>query len=544
MTKKKFSKAARRRAKKKERKCSENEINSEISPSSTTKALANDIEIEYVSAGYSDSTTMAEFDQVFAKFTKAEDLLQPRKIVSSQEEDEKGEEEQKEDNNNQDDKALSRRKQKILSRMSVAELKQLVTHPDVVESHDVTAPDPKLLVHLKGYRNAVPVPRHWCHKRRYLQGKRGLEKKPFRLPEFIAQTGIEKIRKAIEEAEALKKIKQQTRDRVHGRGARMDVDYQVLHDAFFKWQTKPKLSGPGQVYFEGKEYEVQIREKRPGQLSAALKAALGMPDGAPPPWLINMQRFGPPPAYPNLRIPGLNAPIPDGASFGYHPGGWGKPPVDEYGVPLYGDVFGARKAMASHLEGDDFIPDRTHWAELQIDHDEEEDDDDDEDDAYDKQQSSILSRGGEGHTTTYHQSTRRGLPVGGTETPLDDGTASVISSGTETPSGIDLRKRPDSIAMSDEPRALYQLIEEERAKADARAAGLFTSEKRYRVPTLNEAGSEYPSPSLPPPPSNSRRRNDDDDDDDDDLGHSNKKNRRLDDGSSTSSRRRQREFKF
>jgi splicing factor 3B subunit 2 len=26
---------------------------------------------------------------------------------------------------------------------------------------------------------------------------------------------------------------------------RMDVDYQVLHDAFFKWQTKPPLSGPG-----------------------------------------------------------------------------------------------------------------------------------------------------------------------------------------------------------------------------------------------------------------------------------------------------------
>jgi hypothetical protein len=23
-----------------------------------------------------------------------------------------------------------------------------------------------------------------------------------------------------------------------------------------------------------------------------------------------------------------------------HPGGWGKPPVDEYGRPLYGDVFG------------------------------------------------------------------------------------------------------------------------------------------------------------------------------------------------------------
>lgn len=36
----------------------------------------------------------------------------------------------------------------------------------------------------------------------------------------------------------------------------------------------------------------------------------------------------------------MNAPIPEGCSFGYHAGGWGKPPVDEKGKPLYGDVFG------------------------------------------------------------------------------------------------------------------------------------------------------------------------------------------------------------
>lgn len=41
-----------------------------------------------------------------------------------------------------------------------------------------------------------------------------------------------------------------------------------------------------------------------------------------------------------MQIPGLNAPIPPGAQFGYQPGGWGKPPVDEEGNPLYGDVFG------------------------------------------------------------------------------------------------------------------------------------------------------------------------------------------------------------
>ena len=54
-----------------------------------------------------------------------------------------------------------------------------------------------------------------------------------------------------------------------------------------------------------------------------------MPEGAPPPWLINMQRYGPPTSYPKLKIPGLTAPIPAGSSYGYHPGGWGKVPIDE-----------------------------------------------------------------------------------------------------------------------------------------------------------------------------------------------------------------------
>lgn len=31
---------------------------------------------------------------------------------------------------------------------------------------------------------------------------------------------------------------------------------------------------------------------------------------------------------------------PQNCTFGYHAGGWGKPPVDEMGKPLYGDVFG------------------------------------------------------------------------------------------------------------------------------------------------------------------------------------------------------------
>ena len=41
-----------------------------------------------------------------------------------------------------------------------------------------------------------------------------------------------------------------------------------------------------------------------------------------------------------IQVPGLNAPIPPGTQFGYQAGGWGKPPVNEDGEPLYGDVFG------------------------------------------------------------------------------------------------------------------------------------------------------------------------------------------------------------
>ena len=84
----------------------------------------------------------------------------------------------------------------------------------------------------------------------------------------------------------------------------------------------------------------QVKSSRPGILSRDLRSALGMGENTPPPWLINMQRYGPPPSYPDLKVAGLNAPIPPGAQFGYQPGGWGKPPVDENGDPLYGDVFG------------------------------------------------------------------------------------------------------------------------------------------------------------------------------------------------------------
>ena len=56
-----------------------------------------------------------------------------------------------------------------------------------------------LLLIAQAYRNTVPVPRHWSQKRKYLQGKRGLEKPPFKLPDFIEATGIGEMRQAYQE---------------------------------------------------------------------------------------------------------------------------------------------------------------------------------------------------------------------------------------------------------------------------------------------------------------------------------------------------------
>ena len=54
-----------------------------------------------------------------------------------------------EDDDEQEEPKMSKKKLRKLNRLSVAQLKQLVERPDLVEMHDVSATDPKLLIHLK-----------------------------------------------------------------------------------------------------------------------------------------------------------------------------------------------------------------------------------------------------------------------------------------------------------------------------------------------------------------------------------------------------------
>ncbi|KAK4704616.1 splicing factor 3B subunit 2, partial [Phenoliferia sp. Uapishka_3] len=434
-------------------------------------------EVEDEKVEYVVEEVNADFKDVFARFQlpSADDLDEDGKpldpsgkgeIIYSDDEMPS----ESEDGDKEEEVEVSKRKLRKMNRLSVAELKRLVKKPEVVDWVDVSATDPKLLVQLKSYRNTVPIPPHWSQKRDYLQGKRGIEKAQFQLPSFIADTGIATQRDAIKEKEEGQSLKAKTRERVQPKMGKIDIDYQKLHDAFFKFQTKPKMTEFGELYYEGKEFETKLKEKKPGDLSDELKEALSIPPLAPPPWLISMQRYGPPPSYPNLRIGGLNAPIPEGAAWGFHPGGWGKPALDEYGRPLYGDVYGVNQKYDETESG---LPiEKDPWGELEPDEEEseEEEDSDDED---------------EGPT-----------PGGGLETPSGLDTPSGLSSvtstvpgGLETPDFLDLRKRREATE-DDTPKSLYQVIPER----ESRMRGLMGSDRVYDVSGV--VGSAPPVPVL------------------------------------------------
>ncbi|KAJ7077897.1 DUF382-domain-containing protein [Mycena belliarum] len=463
------SKNQLRRLKLKQRKATAAEKQPRGTDASTNGADAMNVDdddnVEYVSEQLDANGSVLEaFSDVFARFQlPPEESALGRDYTHSKGEVIYSDDDMaSEGDSDAEARPISKKKQRKLSRLTVAELKRLVKKPEVVEWTDVTAADPRLLLHLKSQRNTIPIPIHWSAKRDYLQGKRGIEKPPFQLPSYIADTGIATMRDAVKEKEAGMSLKAKTRERVQPKMGKVDIDYQKLHDAFFKFQTKPPVTGFGEMYYEGKEFETSLKEKRPGDLSPELVEALSIPPLAPPPWLISMQRFGPPPSYPTLRIPGLNAPIPEGAQWGFHPGGWGKPPLDEYNRPLYGDVFGVLPKAGDTDMGEPV--DKNLWGELEPEEEEDED------------ESSAEGSDSEDETPA---------PADGLQTPsgleTPSGMTSVVSTvagGLETPDFLELRKgRAASEAYDAGPRSLYQVVPEKQTNV----RGLMGSERGYDV---------------------------------------------------------------
>ncbi|KAM3536300.1 hypothetical protein MY4038_000458 [Beauveria bassiana] len=493
----KMTKNQMRRAKKKEQKKAkaengdktdetpkESEIETapqEKSEDASEKEPAVQVEVDSLDA-YDDDPAFAAYKEIFTRFnintgdevSKNESQEQKGTVLYNDDDDIPDEDQQPK---------LSKKKRKALNTLSVAQLKAIAAVPEVVEWQDVSSTDPRVLVQIKSQRNVVPVPAHWSLKREYLSSKRGIEKSAFRLPQFIAETGIAEMRDAVLEKQAEQSLKQKQRERVAPKMGRLDIDYQKLYDAFFRFQTKPELTRFGEVYYEGKETEVDYQHFRPGDLSEATKEALGMPPGAPPPWLINQQRFGPPPSYPTIKIPGLNAPPPPGGAWGFHPGGWGKPPVDEFNRPLYGgDVFGitgqhgTQTQSAQQLDQLGVPAERTLWGELQpraeeSEEEEEESDDEDEDeddtgDAAGQEASGLETPSG--YASTLHGE----YPPQGTETSIAG--------------EMDLRKerRGYDTEESSAPRSAYTVLPERQVRAE----GFFGSDRAYDMAAAQRAG--------------------------------------------------------
>ncbi|KAI9155327.1 Pre-mRNA-splicing factor sap145 [Paramyrothecium foliicola] len=450
------------------------EVKSESTPDNAIQSVPS------FDGDFDDDPAFAAYREIFSKFGASfeDDEIAKEANAGNQgtvfyDDDEEIPDEEEE---NAGHTRMSKKKRKQLNKLSVAELKALVKIPEVVDWQDVSSSDPRLLVQIKAQRNVVPVPNHWSLKREYLSSKRGIEKAPFRLPQFIAETGITEMRDAVLEKQAEQTLKQKQRERVQPKMGKLDIDYQRLYDAFFRFQTKPELTRFGEVYYEGKEAEVDYQQFRPGELSEATKEALGMPPGAPPPWLINQQRFGPPPSYPTLKIPGLNAPPPPGGAWGFHPGGWGKPPVDEFNRPLYGgDVFGlnpqnnaqAQPAAAAAAAAVQTEPvERSLWGELQPREEESEEEESEEEEDEDEDEEDV---------------------PGGLETPsgleTPGGYASTVNAdygqGVETSIAgeMDLRKerRGYDTEESSAPRSAYTVLPERQVRAE----GFFGSDRAY-----------------------------------------------------------------
>jgi splicing factor 3B subunit 2 len=421
-----------------------------------------------------------------------------------------------EDDNKEESEGWSKRKLRDMIRPTVAQLKLHVSRPDLVEAHDVTSADPEFLIRLKSVPGTVPVPRHWGRKRKYLQGKRGFEKPPFKLPAFLVNTGITELRDTVMHAESSMSAKQKNRARVQVKLGAIDVDYRTLYDAFFKHQTKPTgLTRFGDLYYEGKELEVGRKIVVGKPLSSALRAALGMTGPtSPPPWLINMQRYGPPPSYPSLKIPGLNAPLPHpDCQYGYHPSGWGKPPVDIYGRPLYGgnpfDPPGSKLDESTQygdlVTSDGKTVSKADWGALPTgepmrqDEDEEESSDDEmEESSEDEEIEEGLADGME--------STLPSPSFPSTTDPVD-----LRKTGLETPMSV-VGKAADA------PKQLYTVLEQRQAVSAGNV--VFASEIAYAVPVgmATEAQGGAESVLSKALPARETKRVKDDDDDDDDLG--------------------------
>jgi splicing factor 3B subunit 2 len=222
--------------------------------------------------------------------------------------------------------------------------------------------------------------------------------------------------------------------------------------------------------------------------------------------------------------------LPDAScQYGYHPNGWGKPPIDLYGRPLYGgnpfDPPGSSASTGANTIGDPAVGDLvtsdgktiakgSFWGELptgvvQAAADESSDDDDDDDEDDNMEESSVE----EGETALDGDNEGMESTLPPPSIPISTGPVDLRKSGLDTPMSI---AATSSVAP---PQQLYRVIEQKQATIDPRA--VFASEMVYAIPTTTASttvtdGAESVLTKVVTLKDTKKQRSKNDEDDDDD----------------------------
>ncbi|KAL8449102.1 hypothetical protein Emag_003773 [Eimeria magna] len=186
--------------------------------------------------------------------------------------------------------------------------------------------------------------------------------------------------------------------------------------------------------------------------------------------LVHPPRYGPPPSYPRLRVPGLNAPIPAGASYGYQPGGWGRPPVDETGKLLFqAPEEDAAEEEEQNAAGQGANQAPAMWGELPPDAEVQEEEEEEEGEG----------AAGEGAPAT-------------AETPFAGGVSSVGGStlGLESPATMELQQRRGASSVASSGPKAYTILTPQ--DASVQQGQLFGVRHTYHIPSGVLGGQQQP----------------------------------------------------
>ena len=149
------------------------------------------------------------------------------------------------------ERVLSKKQRKRQARLTVAQLKQLVDHPEVVEDHDESL-DARLLVHLKSLRGTVPVPQHWSQSANTYRASKALSRVHMSCQRLLQPLGSPRCAKP-SESRRMRRSSSKSSVSVRPKMGKININYQALYDAFSGEMKKPHLTAHGEIYFEGKE---------------------------------------------------------------------------------------------------------------------------------------------------------------------------------------------------------------------------------------------------------------------------------------------------